>query len=153
MLQSAGTKGSDAAVGKMEQYEIKLEELAGRTAVPPRTIRLYITRGLVPGPRRAGPHAAYGPEHVKALETIKRLQLAGLTLAQIRQELAGRVASKTLPEPAPWLSYALTEDVVVMVRAGASSWRLKQISEAMARFKFGIAEGERESEDDLSSTD
>jgi DNA-binding transcriptional MerR regulator len=137
----------------MDQYEIKLEELAGRTGVPPRTIRLYITRRLVPGSRRAGPNAAYGPEHVKALETIKRLQDGGRTLAQIRQELAGRTAAKTLPEPARWLSYALTEDVVVMVRAGVSSWRLKQINEAMARFKFRISEEEREGEDDKPSSD
>ena len=136
----------------MDQTEIKLEELAGRTGVPPRTIRLYITRGLVPPPRRAGPHAAYGPEHVKALETIKRLQEGGMTLAQIRQELAGRTAAKTLPEPAPWLSYALTGDVVVMVRAGVSSWRLKQLNEAMVRFKFQISEEEGDGDDDKPAT-
>jgi DNA-binding transcriptional MerR regulator len=140
-------------VGKVDQHELKLEELADRTRVPPRTIRLYITRGLVPGPRRAGPNAAYGAEHVKILETIKRLQLAGMTLAQIRPELAGRAKIKTLPEPATWLSYALTEDVVVMVRGGVSSWRLRQINEAMARFKFQISEENKGGDNDQHAND
>ena len=138
---------------KQKLYEIKLDELAVQSGVPPRTIRLYITRGLVPGPRRAGPHAAYGQEHIKALETIKRLQEAGLTLAQIRQEMAGPKAAKPLPEPASWLSYALDEDVVVMVRAGVSPWRLRQIHEAMARLKFRISEQERQDDDDKSGND
>lgn len=137
-------------MGGKEQHELKLDELAGRTGIPARTIRLYITRGLVPGPLRAGPNAAYGPEHIKVLETIKRLQMAGLTLAQIRRELAGRVEAKTLPEPVQWLSYGLTDDVVVMVRGDASPWRLRQINDAMARFKFKISEVEEENDDDKS---
>jgi len=114
--------------------EFKLQGLARRSGVPARTIRLYITRGLVPRPLRAGRKAAYGPKHLAALEDIRRLQRKGLTLAEIRRHRLGKVHGTELPEPVRWNSYSVAPDVVVMVREDAVGWRMKQVGNALTEF-------------------
>lgn len=111
----------------MGMKELKLDELARRSGVPARTIRLYITRGLVPGPLRGGRKAAYGAEHVAALAEVQRLQKQGLTLAEIRQRRQGGADSSNLPAPVRWSSYAAAPDVVVMVREDVGGWRLRRV--------------------------
>lgn len=106
-----------------------LQDLAAQAALPARTLRFYIARGLLPGPAGAGRHAAYGPQHLDRLAQIKRLQQRGLTLAEVAQALAGH--KPNLPAPAAWSHYPLADDVVVQVRAGASPWRLRQIRNAL----------------------
>ncbi|GAA3995212.1 hypothetical protein GCM10022247_13740 [Allokutzneria multivorans] len=55
-----------------------------------RTIRWYTTIGLVDRPvAMRGRTALYGPRHVVQLAAVKRLQAAGLTLAEIQGELVG----------------------------------------------------------------
>ena len=67
---------------------LTLDELSARTGVPPRTIRLYQTRGLLPLPRRAGRAAAYGADHVVRLELVLALARRGLRLRAIQDLLA-----------------------------------------------------------------
>jgi len=128
--------------------EFTLNELAKRSGVTARTIRLYITRGLVPRPLRAGRKAAYGPEHLAALEDIRRLQRKGLTLAEIRQRRSGKADGTELPEPVRWTSYSVAPDVVVMVREDVPGWRLKQVRNALLTFlqNVGGSKGEKEAE-------
>ena len=46
----------------------------------PRTIRYYVTEGLLPAPGGRGQRRAYGQQHLERLETIKQLKAAYLPL-------------------------------------------------------------------------
>jgi len=116
--------------------EIKLDELAERAGVPARTIRLYITQGLLPGPLRAGRNAAYGAEHLEALATIKELQRQGLTLSQIRQKMAApEEVERGLPTPNQTWMYQVAPDVAVTVRGDSPPWRLRAIQRALSELQ------------------
>lgn len=64
-----------------------LTDLAKLADVTPRTIRFYISQGLLPSPGQAGPGAHYTDEHLERLRVIRRLQRANLPLAEIRTQL------------------------------------------------------------------
>lgn len=67
--------------------EYTLQQLAERADVTPRTIRYYISQGLLPSPGQVGPGARYTDAHLERLRLIRRLQRAHLPLAEIRAEL------------------------------------------------------------------
>lgn len=110
-----------------------IQELAQKSGVSPRTIRYYVSRGLLPGPRKGGRNACYGPEHLERLQAIQRWQGEGLSLAEIQVRLQpsgpGREA---VIQPHPWWSYALADDVVVALRADVPPWRLHQLKTWLA---------------------
>jgi DNA-binding transcriptional MerR regulator len=54
-----------------------------------RSVRWYVTRGLVDRPASSGRNAMYGRRHLLQLVAIKRLQARGRSLAEIQAELAG----------------------------------------------------------------
>lgn len=64
-----------------------LPELAKLADVTPRTIRFYISQGLLPAPEPQGPNTRYTDEHLARLRAIKRLQAAHFPLAEIRSRL------------------------------------------------------------------
>ena len=68
--------------------QFSLGELAEQAGVTPRTIRYYISNGLLPGPASRGPKATYGRGHLDRLRLIKRLQEQYLPLAEIRRAIA-----------------------------------------------------------------
>ena len=86
-------------------------QASGRVREVPdqRAIRWYTTIGLVDRPAAMrGRTALYGRRHLLQLVAIKRLQAAGLSLAEIQRELAGatdaqleRVARVPAREPTP----------------------------------------------------
>ena len=115
-----------------------LAELADESGVAPRTIRYYISRGLLDGPVTAGRGAAYTEAHLERLHEIQRLQASGLTLSGIARKLGG--GRESLPEPSVWWTYRLADDVTVSVRANAAPWRLKQIREALERLASELGE-------------
>lgn len=131
------------AMTTQDHSEMKLAELAERSGVPPRTIRLYITQGLLPGPLRAGRDAAYGEAHLERLRLIREFQSNGLTLAQIRRRLAGEEPAAG-PEPVPMLSYAVSEDVTVLVRGDMSPRRLRQVRNAIGAMQDRLKQGGEE---------
>jgi len=116
-----------------EEKERNLAELAEESGVPARTIRFYISRGLLPGPLSAGRGAVYSDEHMERLEAIRKLQAKGLTLAEVGRALGGDKAREALPAPSAWWQYSVAEDVTVSVRGDASPWRLRQIRAALAQ--------------------
>ena len=126
--------------------ELRMADLARRTGVPPRTIRLYIARGLLEGPLRRGRKAAYGPQHVRRLREIRRLQEKGLTLREIAQRLAAEEPAAAVPRPEVWWRYALADDVVVSVREEGSPWRARAIHRAIARMAAELAASGKERE-------
>lgn len=115
--------------------EMKLAELETRSGFPARTIRLYITQGLLPGPLRAGRNAAYGPEHLSTLERIRGFQRDGLTLSQIRRVLAGPRDDSAPPAAIPCWEYEVAPDVVVTVRGQVPAWRLRLIQGALLEMR------------------
>lgn len=135
-------------MARTKQKELRMAELAKRTGVPPRTIRLYIVRGLVEGPLRRGRRAAYGPRHVRQLERIRRLQKEGLTLRDILHRTAAEGAEGPIPQPDSWWRFVLAGDVVVNVRADVSPWRQRAIQRALARMAAELAAPEKERQSD-----
>ena len=79
---------------------------------------------------------------------IQRLRAEGLMLAEIARTLGANGEPVQAPQ-AVW-SYAIAEDVTVLVRADAAPWRLKKIQSAIAemseRLQLETTEGERNDE-------
>ena len=65
-----------------------VEELADLVGVPVRTIRYYITEGLLPGPGTRGKGTVYTEEHLLRLRLIRLLADQRVPLAQIREQVA-----------------------------------------------------------------
>ena len=57
-----------------------------------RTVRYYISQGLLPGPGGRGKAADYGDEHLARLRLIRRLSDRHVPLAEQRQQLAALAA-------------------------------------------------------------
>ena len=119
---------------------ISLNELAKKSAVPERTIRYYISRGLIPGPMRGGRGAEYTEEHLAGIQNVRRLQSGGMTLAEIEYQFA-QPAGHRRPAIAPesWSMYRISPDVTVEVRDGLSPWRIKHLRSAIARLAAELA--------------
>ncbi|HSM33679.1 MAG TPA: MerR family transcriptional regulator [Anaerolineae bacterium] len=71
------------------EQEYAIGELADLAGVTPRTIRYYVSIGLLPAPESAGPKTRYTDGHLKRLRLIRHLQRQHLPLAEIGQRLAG----------------------------------------------------------------
>jgi DNA-binding transcriptional MerR regulator len=83
-----------------------ITDLASLAGVTPRTIRYYVSVGLIPAPDQAGRAARYGEDHLRRLRLIRRLQGQHLPLAEIRSRLSGLsddevAATLAAPEPEP----------------------------------------------------
>ena len=81
--------------------EYKLEELAHKADVSPRTVRYYVQRGLLPAPVFRGRDTAYSGEHLLRLRAIKKLQEQFLPLDAIQAELGRRTPREILDGSAP----------------------------------------------------
>jgi DNA-binding transcriptional MerR regulator len=64
-----------------------IAELASIAGVTPRTVRYYISLGLLPPPEQGGPGTRYGEGHLQRVRLIRRLQDAHLPLAEIRRQI------------------------------------------------------------------
>lgn len=80
-----------------------LAELADLAGVTPRTVRYYLSQGLLPAVGVAGPGTKYDDRHLSRLRVIKRLQREHLPLAEIRRRLEALddAAVATLADEAP----------------------------------------------------
>lgn len=70
-----------------------MKELSEKASVTPRTIRYYVSEGLLAPPETAGRDARYTEEHLARLELIKRLKAEFLPLreiASVLEELDGK---------------------------------------------------------------
>lgn len=74
--------------------QVTISELARLLDVTPRTIRYYVSEGLLPPPVGAGLRSSYGYEHFVRLRLIKRLQAEDVPLRKIKASLT----EMTLPE-------------------------------------------------------
>ena len=64
-----------------------IAELASLAGVTPRTIRYYVSVGLIPPPDQAGRAARYDEDHLRRIRLIRLLQDQHLPLAAIRSRL------------------------------------------------------------------
>jgi DNA-binding transcriptional MerR regulator len=71
-----------------------IAELADLAGVTPRTVRYYLSQGLLPSPGATGPGVKYGEDHLDRLRLIRRLQREHLPLAEIRSRLGGLDGSR-----------------------------------------------------------
>jgi DNA-binding transcriptional MerR regulator len=82
-----------------------LEELTARSGVTTRTVRYYITEGLLPPPHNAGPRATYSDTHLNRLRLINRLKEAYLPLREIRRQLQAlsdeEIGAAVVADPSP----------------------------------------------------
>ena len=115
----------------MTSEEKTLAELADATGIPARTIRFYISRGLLEGPAKAGRGAVYTSAHVERLEKIKALQAEGRLLSEIAPLMEGAPAERPRYPSTVWLQHAIADDVLVWTRGEVSPWRQKQIRDAI----------------------
>ncbi len=65
-----------------------LSDLCDLADVTPRTVRYYISQGLLRSPGTSGPGARYDDGHLARLRLVRRLQREHLPLAEIRARLA-----------------------------------------------------------------
>ena len=110
--------------------ERTLAELAEASGTPARTIRFYISRGLLDGPAKAGRGAVYTGAHLERLEKIKTLQAQGRHLSEIAPLMEGAEARPSYASSA-WWQHTIADDVVVWTRGDVSPWRQKQIRDAV----------------------
>src|SRR5829696_2721263 len=71
----------------LERSEYTLNELTELAGVSARTVRYYISEGLLPPPDSTGPRASYSEAHLNRLLLIGRLKNAYLPLREIRRHL------------------------------------------------------------------
>jgi len=73
----------------MEESEnhYSIEELAELVNLPVRTIRYYISEGLVAGPGARGKAAVYGQDHLLRLRLIRLLSRQHVPLGEMRNQL------------------------------------------------------------------
>jgi DNA-binding transcriptional MerR regulator len=71
----------------MERDGLSIEQLAEQAGVSVRTVRYYISQGLLPGPGARGKYASYGDEHLARLQLIRKLVDQHVPLAEQRQRL------------------------------------------------------------------
>jgi DNA-binding transcriptional MerR regulator len=70
-----------------EQTGFTIDDLAASVGIPIRTIRFYVSQGLLPGPGARGKLATYSDEHLLRLRLIRRLVDQRVPLAEIRERL------------------------------------------------------------------
>lgn len=75
-----------------------LADLCGLADVTPRTVRYYITQGLLRSPGTTGPGARYDDGHLARLRLIRRLQREHRPLAEIRARLAAMTDDEAVAE-------------------------------------------------------
>jgi DNA-binding transcriptional MerR regulator len=73
----------------MSPTDYSIADVSALTDTPVRTIRYYITQGLLPSAGRTGPAARYDDAFVARLRAIRRLQEAHLPLSVIQSTLQG----------------------------------------------------------------
>ena len=101
-----------------------LSDLERETGVTARTIRYYISEGLLQPAYGRGPSATYDPDHLLRLQFINKLKDERLSLRDIKERLshltpediAVLLKVQLQPEADSWRRYQLHPDFEISVR-------------------------------------
>lgn len=102
-----------------------LSDLATVSGLPARTIRYYISRGILHRPVCPGRDAFYEDSHVQALSQIRTWTKEGLTLADIHLRL--HPETSLAPKPETWLHHSLGENVLLCIRGDVTKEELRTL--------------------------
>ena len=105
----------------MEQVEprFSLSELVESSGLPERTVRHFITEGLVPPALGRGRSRYYTTDHLTRLELVARLRADRLSFDEIRERLTAPAETARF-ESETWQRLMLHPDLELLVRADAS---------------------------------
>src|SRR5690625_6047761 len=102
---------------------MRIGEVAQASGTTAKTLRYYEDVGLLPDPDRSpAGYRDYGPEVLDRLHFIRRGQAAGLTLAQLGQELAIRDRGQA---PCQHATHLLDTRLAVTARQPADRQQLR----------------------------
>jgi DNA-binding transcriptional MerR regulator len=93
-------------VHAVTEQDMTVDELAARTGLTVRTVRFYVSEGLLPPPVRRGRVAFYDSRHRMRVDLIRSLQEHGYTLAAIQRAL------ERIPPDAPPATYGVQAAVL-----------------------------------------
>lgn len=110
--------------GGGEPYRYTLADLEEATGLSGRTIRYYITEGLLPPAQGRGKGATYGAEHLLRLRAVESLKKSNSPLGEIRdrlrdmpeKDLAAMLQVETAPPVDRWRRIHLHDDIELHVR-------------------------------------
>lgn len=110
-----------------------LDEVAALAELPRRTVRYYIQSGLIDRPEGVGKGAYYTRRHVEQLLSVRKWQLAGLSLERIGELL--RKPDDGLVPPAPrragtvevWSHLVVAEGVELTLEPGRAGLTPEQV--------------------------
>jgi len=111
------------AIGGQEAFSIaEVQELTG---LPGRTVRYYISQGLIPPAHGRGPSATYDRAQVLRLMLIQQLRRDGLRLDLIKEklnslsdsEVASQFGATARPAGEAWRRIELHPDIELHVRS------------------------------------
>ncbi len=105
----------------MHQVEprFSLADLVESSGLPERTVRGFITEGLVPPALGRGRSRYYTTDHVQRLELVARLRAERLSFDEIRERLSTSDPTAA-PEGETWQRLTLHPDLELLVRDDAS---------------------------------
>lgn len=116
-----------------------LTELAEASEVSGRTIRHYISQGLVEAAVKKGPESHYFPSHLDRLQVIRKLKSQGLSLEQIKIKL-GILQEPVAPLGFPLLRVLVAPDIEVNVAAEMPPARKRKVEAALKEFIRAVSE-------------
>jgi DNA-binding transcriptional MerR regulator len=71
----------------MSTVDLGIHELEAATGVPMRTLRHWVKKGVLPGPRGRGRVARYTESHLIRAQAIKHLRASKVSIREIRQRI------------------------------------------------------------------
>ncbi|MGC4108399.1 MAG: helix-turn-helix domain-containing protein [Thermomicrobiales bacterium] len=134
-----------------------IADLERETGVTSRTIRYYISEGLLQPAYGRGPSATYDADHLLRLRMIQQLKDERLPLAEIKErisqltpeDIAVMLRVQMAPQAETWRHFALHPDLTITVRERSGSSRSIAYDHAFDL----IVEYARTVLDDLGRTD
>ncbi len=125
----------------LDPYRYAIGDLERETGINPRTVRFYISEGLLPPAHGRGPTATYDLGHLLRLRAIKQLQGNYLPLSEIKDQLgrldddqiAAMLNIQSSPPEDRWRRVELHVDIELHVREPGDRGRDNRFDEAVDR--------------------
>jgi len=118
-----------------------MDKLVKASSISARTIRFYISLGLLAGPVGQGRTASYTKDHLDVLKDIQTLKAQGKSLDEIRRILEDRRADFYRRVSTPegnFDRFRVDGDVAVEVKTGLPAQRRHQIVRALGDFERAV---------------